>query len=241
MKRNPAHGVKLVMMRRVLYFAVIAALAGSAPDVYAGRQHPVPPDLVIKLERTSCYGECPIYTVTLDRDGNVVFEGTKFVRAQGRHTARIPATSVEALLDMARRIAFFDLRDSYHAMITDLPTTIVTITADGTTKRVEDYFGAPKELKQLEQDIDDAARTQRWIRIDAETVRELTREGRLGSPPQVADLLRHAVSSDDVDVVRVLLEAGADPNTRYYGTNTTPLFFARSAAAANVLLAAGLT
>jgi hypothetical protein len=59
------------------------------------------------------------------------------------------------------------MRDSYRAMITDLPTTFVTITADGQTKRIEDYFSAPRELKELENLIDEVGRTQRWLKMQA--------------------------------------------------------------------------
>jgi hypothetical protein len=66
---------------------------------------------VIKLERTSCFGECPVYSVSIDARGNVAYEGTKFVRVEGRERDRIPTSRVAALLATAERIGFFDLRD----------------------------------------------------------------------------------------------------------------------------------
>ena len=202
-------------------------------------QEPVPTDLLIRLERTACYGECPVYSVAIDGEGKVTYVGTRFVRAMGEHVDRIPVLRVAALLATARGIGFFSLNERYTAPITDLPTTIVTITAGGVTKRIEDYARAPRELKQLEQDIDDAANTRRWIRIDEPTLTLLMSDGHLGSNEERADLLQKAVSSDDVDVVRALLEIGVDPNSMYYTTGTTPLMFVRSAAAAQALIAAG--
>jgi hypothetical protein len=29
----------------------------------------------IRLERTMCYGNCPVYNVTVDKEGNVKYEG----------------------------------------------------------------------------------------------------------------------------------------------------------------------
>jgi ankyrin repeat protein len=52
-------------------------------------------------------------------------------------------------------------------------------------------------------------------------------------------LLRKALQHDEVDVVKALLEIGADPNAAYYGTNTPPLMMVRSSAAARALLEAG--
>jgi hypothetical protein len=68
-----------------------------------------------------------------------------------------------AILETAARIGFFNMKDEYSAFMSDLPTTFVTITREGRTKRIEDYFGAPDGLKELERQIDDAARTNRWI------------------------------------------------------------------------------
>lgn len=227
------------MMRVRCRRAALAVLAVLAAVNGAANQEPMPADLLITLERTACYGECPVYHVTIDARGNVIFEGRNFVRVQGRHTEMIPASSVASLLAIANRIGFFDLRDSYRAPVTDLSTTIVTITANGRTKRVEDYFGAPKDLKQFEYAIDDAAGTQRWIRIDAPTLRRLLSEGRLTSQQEKTALLRDAVDQNDVDVVHALLEAGTDPNVSLFETNTTPLMFVRSAAVAKALIAAG--
>jgi hypothetical protein len=226
-------------MRPTCCLAGIVALVALGSSKGAAQQERVPADLVITLERTACYGECPVYRVSIDASGKVTFQGTSFVRAKGLQTDTIPDSSVAALIATANRIGFFGLRESYRAPITDLSTTIVTITAGGRTKRVEDYFSAPGELKQFEHAIDEAARTQRWIRIDASTVRRFVREGRLVSPGEKAELLRHAVDQDDVDVVRELLRSGADPNAALFETHTTPLMFVRSASAALALLAAG--
>ena len=216
----------------LVVLAVLTAVNGAA------NQESMPTDLLITLERTACYGECPVYQVTIDARGNVIFEGRHFVRAQGRHTETIPVSSVASLLATAYRIGFFDLRDSYRAPITDLSTTIVTITANGRTKRVEDYFGAPKDLKQFEYAIDEAAGTQGWIRTDAPTVRRLLSGGLLTQQEKTA-LLRDAVAHNDVDVVHALLEAETDPNVNLFETNTTPLMFVRSAVVAKALIAAG--
>src|SRR5688572_19820074 len=158
------HRVKILIMQTIIRLTVILAFTAVSSLDAVAQQDAIPADLVIKLERTACFGTCPVYSVTIDAKGHVVFEGTQFVAAQGQHTDSIPASSVAALLATARRIGFFELQDSYRAAISDLPTTFVTITADGRTKRVENYFGGPQGLRELEKQIDATARTDRWIR-----------------------------------------------------------------------------
>lgn len=133
----------------------------------------IPEDFVITLERTACFGACPVYAVSIDRNGNVTYDGTRFVRVVGRQTDRIPVRLVAALVETVDRIRFFDLDDKYRQLITDLPTTFVTVTRGGRSKRIEDYFGAPKSLKELERQIDDTARTARWIALNLATLGQM--------------------------------------------------------------------
>jgi hypothetical protein len=47
--------------------------------------------------------------------------------------------------------------------LTDAPTEITSITVDGKTKRITDYYGAPKKLYDLERKIDEVAGTSQWV------------------------------------------------------------------------------
>ena len=145
--------------------ALAVALAATSSEAIA---QAASDDFVIKLERTACFGTCPVYAVSIDASGNVEYDGKKFVRVEGRQTDRIPVSRAARLLATAERIGFFDLGDRYRTirnpdgtetMVADLPTTVVTITRAGQSKRVEDYIGAPQGLKELEREIDDLART----------------------------------------------------------------------------------
>jgi hypothetical protein len=42
----------------------------------------------IKLQRTMCYGTCPVYSVTVDKEGNVNYYGEMFVYKRGEHYGR---------------------------------------------------------------------------------------------------------------------------------------------------------
>ena len=206
----------------------------------------VPADALIQLQRTSCYGPCPIYTLSIDARGQVVYVGEKFVRVAGRQTAKIDPSIVAKLLSRAETIRFFDLRNAYRvienpdgstSMVTDLPTTFVTVTANGRTKRVEDYIAAPDALTQFEREIDEAAGTKRWTFLDEPALEDLTRSGWSASSDEGAALLRQAIERDDVAIARRLIRLGADLN----GTakNLPPLISARSKAMVELLVKAG--
>ena len=160
---------------------LVSVLAASLAAGQTPPQPDVPSDTLISLQRTSCFGPCPVYTVTIDARGTVRYEGEKFVRVVGRQTARIDRSLVAKLLAHAERIHFFDMRNAYRTienpdgsttMVTDLPTKIVTVTMNRRTKRVEDYVGAPDALNAFEEAIDQAAGTQRWVFTDEKVPKE---------------------------------------------------------------------
>jgi hypothetical protein len=148
----------------------VFALAIGLPRPAVAQEPAVPPDASISLQRTSCLGSCPIYTVTIDARGMVTYEGEQFVRVVGRRTAQIDTSIVAGLLARAERIRFFEMRDAYRVIqnpdgtatsVTDLPTRFVTVTMNGRTKRVEDYVAAPDSLAEFEREIDGAPGTKR--------------------------------------------------------------------------------
>lgn len=205
------------MMHRTFPFAFVfvIGLAGAAMS----QEPDVPPDALIRLQRTICYGTCPVYTVTIDARGTITFDGERFVRVVGRKTAQISRLSVATLLARAEQIRFFEMRDAYRAienpdgtltMVTDLPTKIVTVTVNGRTKRVEDYFGAPDSLREFEREIDAAAVTKRWVFLDKDALEELARSGWSASSEEGAALLQQAIERDDVPIARRLVELGSD-------------------------------
>ena len=120
-------------------------------------------DAVITLERTACYGTCPVYKVTIYEDGKVLYNGEQFVENKGEHDFRISPAKVKDLINEFYEIDYFSLHNEYTANITDLPTTITSIKIAGQAKRVSNYYGAPEKLRELEDMIDEVTNSQRWI------------------------------------------------------------------------------
>lgn len=126
-------------------------------------------NVVITLERTMCFGTCPVYTVTVYGDGKVIFEGQKYVKVTGRRTARISPQQVRQLIAEFDKAHYFALQDRYYApnSRTDFPSAITSITIGARTKTVDHYLGdssAPPALTNLEDKIDAIVNTKRWIR-----------------------------------------------------------------------------
>ena len=127
--------------------------------------------ILIRLERTVCFGFCPIYTLTIDGDGLVTYEGVNNVEMTGTHTAQISPEQVQKLVDAFLALDYFSLPDEYTASVTDIPSVITSFTYQGQTKTITNYGGcmeetdvqAPAGLCELEMLIDEVANSAQWI------------------------------------------------------------------------------
>ncbi|UCD09975.1 MAG: hypothetical protein JSU79_04865 [Dehalococcoidales bacterium] len=124
--------------------------------------------VIITLERTACYGFCPIYSLTIHGDGTVIYEGKDFVETVGRVETVISTEKVEQLISEFEKVNYDSLKDTYtEKTITDAPSVITSITRNGKTKTIEHYhgdFNAPEELTNLEDKIDEIVNSEQWIK-----------------------------------------------------------------------------
>ena len=121
----------------------------------------------ITLERTGCFGSCPAYTVSIDGDGSILFDGRSYVAETGRRRGTVDPAAVRALYDQFRIANFMSLDDRYVTDITDNPTYTLTLETAGIRKTVVDYVGAkagmPDTVIALEDAVDRVAGTNQWI------------------------------------------------------------------------------
>ncbi len=117
----------------------------------------------ITLERTPCFGTCPVYKVMLRRDGTACYEGVAYVAREGRYRGTIEAPLFDRLARMTVEKGYFDLRPRYAVPVTDHPSVITSVLRAGTRKTVDHYANAgPAALKAIERAIDAATRQIRW-------------------------------------------------------------------------------
>jgi hypothetical protein len=126
---------------------------------------------LVTLERSPCFGTCPVYRVSLSGDGTVAFVGTRFVSREGTTTTRVAPDRVERLVRSLEAAGYFALADEYVAeapacgrYATDAPTVTTSVRAGGRSKTVRHDHGcagAPAALTRLERLIDSVAGTAR--------------------------------------------------------------------------------
>ena len=119
------------------------------------------------MERTACYGTCPVYTLTIYGSGNVIYEGKDFVKTKGSVESTISEEKIGQLVSEFDKVDYFSLNDSYvERVITDAPSAITSIMLGEKTKTIKHYHGdlnAPEELTELENRIDEIVNSAQWI------------------------------------------------------------------------------
>ncbi len=160
--------------------------------------------IVIRLERTACYGPCPVYNVTVSTKG-IVFEGKTHVVALGRHTAKIDVAEVRELAKSFLAAKFYSLDDSYLTSLTDSATYILSLAIDGDRKTVVDQI---EFAAGLEDEVDRVAQTGRWIE-DSDGLIPALRAEKFNFRSHAAQaMVKQAASLGNGEAVRALLKAG---------------------------------
>jgi hypothetical protein len=119
-------------------------------------------DILITINRGACFGDCPVYSAQIYADGTVVYVGKLNVKTIGEQRYKISQDRIGALIKEFERIDYWSLKDIYETdekgmSITDQPTTTTSICLNGKTKRVVNYYYAPRKLDELEDKIDSLA------------------------------------------------------------------------------------
>ncbi len=167
----------------------LAVVLGAVASLEACHHRPPPPSVApadfVTMERTTCYGTCAAYVVTIAAPGNVTFDfhGRLPPQADTAHTAQTVRSTGTA--DPARFMALLAFIDSVgfftlpgypetapvctKAYNTDFPSATVSVSYRGRTHSVEHYLGchaAPHVLWAIESKIDSVAKSSRYLHND---------------------------------------------------------------------------
>lgn len=115
---------------------------------------------------------CPAYSVAIDENGTVIYNGIGGVKVRGEKVGSISVAAVRDLVADLFRINFFSLPDRYTSK--KLPNggsqtvdhangTTISIDIDGKKKSVYIFYGAPDELMDLERKLYDVTQIAQYV------------------------------------------------------------------------------
>lgn len=151
-------------------------LGACAMQVHAAGAQPTSVASVT-LERSTCFGNCPAYSVTVTADGKTTFVGRTFVQTRSASAQATPAqvAAIQAALVRAdvgsMRSSYTSRADGCEMMMSDRPGIKITVVDASGTHSVDFYFGCRgpmaeavrPRIEQLAASIDEQLDTRRWI------------------------------------------------------------------------------
>jgi len=134
-------------------------------------------DVLVKLERTACLGECPVYTVVVRKNGELIYDGREYVFVLGSKTAILSKESIASIESELVRVEFLKLKSQLHPAswgcfisATDHSYIIIEGAVKNKIKAVSTYTGCDAEqvhtVTELESYIEKVTGISKWIEED---------------------------------------------------------------------------
>jgi hypothetical protein len=97
---------------------------------------------------SGCYGSCPIIDISIEKNGNTIFQGENYVNQLGFFTKQIDSNNTKYIFNKFNKINIGKLKNRYAVSHTDDQTITTTFIKNGKIiKSVSDYGSvAPREL-----------------------------------------------------------------------------------------------
>ncbi|OJY90928.1 MAG: hypothetical protein BGP13_13130 [Sphingobacteriales bacterium 40-81] len=118
----------------------------------------------ISFQADACFGECPIFAITILKDGTAYYNAKMFNKQQGHFQTVIKNSQLDSLRELIYKVNLFSLKDKYSAPITDQPTYTLKVQFDnGQQKTIEDYGNnGPDKLDKIYDLIFALRENQDW-------------------------------------------------------------------------------
>jgi hypothetical protein len=117
----------------------------------------------ISMERTMCYGPCPVYKVIFRNDGTAYYDGKNNVERLGPYAGEIDTTEFNRLIELMDKLGFLSLNESYSIPVANQANVITTVLYDDKVKKVSNYGDTgPVEIWSIEKVIDGMIQDIYW-------------------------------------------------------------------------------
>ncbi len=121
-----------------------------------GQQEPInlKPVVLASIQRTACFGQCPMYKISYMDNGQVTYVGKRFVEKIGTYSTLLNEDEILSITDMVEDLNYFELDSLYPTPVSDFPSCITEVQINGKHKRVINRRNPPENLRSFEKFLD---------------------------------------------------------------------------------------
>jgi hypothetical protein len=131
-------------------------------------------DILVKMKTSACYGECPIYTVAVKKNGELTYEGLEYVSVKGVKSAILPKESIALIEAELIKAKFLKMQSKLHSgswgcfiSATDHSYILVEASIKNKKKAVSTYTGCQSEqvnkIIELESYLKKITEISEWV------------------------------------------------------------------------------
>lgn len=131
-------------------------------------------DTLVKMKTSACYGECPIYTVIVKKNGQLNYEGLEYVSVKGTKSAILSEETIASIEAELIKIKFLKMQSKLHSgnwgcfmSATDHSYILIEASIKNRRKAVSTYTGCQSEqvdkIIDLENYIEQITEISEWI------------------------------------------------------------------------------
>lgn len=115
------------------------------------------------MERTPCFGRCPVYTIELKASGELIYTGKQNTSRTGTYKGRISAQQMTTFLKKINNPRISKTPARFKPVSTDLPYLHFQFTLGGKLKSIRNAESGPKFLQDIARRIDSLSNAVEWI------------------------------------------------------------------------------
>lgn len=106
--------------------------------------------LFVSIEKSGCFGTCPIFKMSINYDGSVKYIGRKYVEYEGVFEGKVRKSTLEEIGNLIDSNKIMEMDSAYvEPKVTDLPTVTTVINYRGEKKKIVGMIEMPEGLKVL--------------------------------------------------------------------------------------------
>lgn len=118
--------------------------------------------LLFSYRRTPCYGNCPIFSFKVYKDGWASYEGKNKVDMLGIYTANITQRQMLKIEAIFSEAHFYAFRDEYDDSRLDIPSMIIEYHGPMGVKKVIARTEIPHTFRKMAVDLEELADEIKW-------------------------------------------------------------------------------
>lgn len=120
-------------------------------------------DTTLFYSRGACFGMCPIFELTVLKDGRAFYLGKNHVDRIGRFQAQVSFSDLERVRLKAQEIGYFQMKTVYdNDFVHDLPDITTALAQEGKLHVVRNRYKGPATLRMLYTEMDSLVERQDW-------------------------------------------------------------------------------